>query len=300
VEALSGRLGELDLTDLVRRDSLYLAGTVLGATGLWREHDARTAIGLPSRVLSRRDLSEQFGIRKAAALVSYGNLVIDPRKTTLALLKAAANNGAQVFSAMEITEVRPTKGGVIVTAANGCRIDCAHLVFATGYELPHGVPSGHHKITSTWVIATVRQAKKNLWPGEHSIWEASKPYLYLRTTAEGRVVCGGEDEDISHARERDELIPRKTATLKRKLHKLLPRIDSTVEFAWTGTFGETDTGLPIIGKVPGMPRCWAALGYGGNGTTYAAIAAEIIVGAILGRPDVDADLYEFSEHEKFG
>jgi len=49
---------------------------------------------------------------------------------------------------------------------------------------------------------------------------------------------------------------------------------------------------------PGMPRCWAALGYGGNGTTYAAIAAEIVVGVIVGRPDVDADIYQFSNHHK--
>jgi glycine/D-amino acid oxidase-like deaminating enzyme len=47
-----------------------------------------------------------------------------------------------------------------------------------------------------------------------------------------------------------------------------------------------------------MPRCWVALGYGGNGTTYAAIAAEVIVGAIVGRPDVDADIYKFSDHHK--
>jgi len=36
----------------------------------------------------------------------------------------------------------------------------------------------------------------------------------------------------------------------------------------------------------------------GNGTTYAAIAAEVIVGAIVGRPDVDADIYKFSDHHK--
>jgi len=298
VEALSGRLRELELTDVVRRDSLYLAGNVLDAMDLRREHDARAAIGLPSRVLTRRDLRKQFGIARAAALVAYGNLVIDPRKSTLALLRAATNNGAQVFSPVEIIDVSPTRAGVLVTAANGCQIRCDHLVFATGYEVPHAVPRGHHRITSTWVIATTRQAKEKLWPREHSIWEASKPYLYLRTTTDGRVICGGEDEDISDARQRDELIASKTATLARKLHKLLPRIDATVEFAWTGTFGETDTGLPIIGKVPGMTRCWVALGYGGTGTTYAAIAAEIIGGAILGRPDIDADLYEFSDHEQ--
>jgi glycine/D-amino acid oxidase-like deaminating enzyme len=86
--------------------------------------------------------------------------------------------------------------------------------------------------------------------------------------------------------------------LQRKLHRLLPKLDPTIEFAWTGAFGETTTGLPIIGPVPGMPHCWIALGYGGNGTTYASIAADVIAGAIAGRPDVDADLYRFPTHEK--
>jgi glycine/D-amino acid oxidase-like deaminating enzyme len=258
VESLSARFGELALTDVVRRNSLYLAGDLLDAENLRREHQARSAIGLPSRFLDSKSLRNHFGITRAAALVGYGNLAIDPRKTTLALLNAAASNRAQIFSKMEITKVTPKKGGVVVTAANGCRIQCAHLVFATGYELPHGVPHDHHKITSTWVIATVPQAKEHLWPGECMICEASDPYLYIRTTADGRVICGGEDEAISDADSRDELIARKTATLKRKLHKLLPKIDTTIEFAWTGTFGDTDTGLPIIGQVPGMPRCWVA------------------------------------------
>ena len=171
-----------------------------------------------------------------------------------------------------------------VTADNGHRIRCRHLVFATGYELPHGVPRRHHKITSTWAIATVRQRRDALWPGECCIWEASDPYLYMRTTPDGRVICGGGDEEFSDDERRDALIGRKTAMLRRKLHRLFPKLDTTVEFAWAGAFGETTTGLPIIGPVPGMPRCWIALGYGGNGTTYAAIAADVIAGAIAGGP----------------
>jgi glycine/D-amino acid oxidase-like deaminating enzyme len=297
VDAIAIRLGELGLTDVRRRNSLYLAGNVLGRNGLQREHEARRASGLPSRFLDRNALREQFGIARAAALMGFGDLVIDPRKTTLALLKAAAANGARIFAPLEITDVATRKGGVTVTAANGRRIHCRHLVFATGYELPHGVPRRHHKITSTWAVATVRQARDALWPGECCIWEAADPYLYIRTTSDGRVICGGGDEDITDEKRRDALLGRKTAMLRRKLHRLLPKLDPAVEFAWTGTFGETTTGLPIIGRVPGMPRCWIALGYGGNGTTYAAIAADIIVAAIAGRPDADADLYNFPGHE---
>jgi glycine/D-amino acid oxidase-like deaminating enzyme len=36
-----------------------------------------------------------------------------------------------------------------------------------------------------------------------------------------------------------------------------------------------------------------ALGYGGNGITYAQIASDVIVGALTGQPDADADLYDF-------
>jgi glycine/D-amino acid oxidase-like deaminating enzyme len=293
VEALAARLGELRVPDVMRRDSLYLAGNTLGLKELRREHDARQASGLPSRFLSRNALRERFGISRSAALMAYGNLVIDPRKATLALLNAAIANGARLFAPSEMSNVTPGKRGVTVTAADGHRIRCDHLVFATGYELPKGVPQRQHRITSTWAIATVRQSRRALWPGECSICEASDPYLYIRTTPEGRVLCGGEDGKIADAQRRDALLSRKTETLRHKLHRLLPRLDTTVAFAWTGTFGETTTGLPIIGPVPHMPHCWIALGYGGNGTTYAAIAADVIAGAILGRPDVDADLYRF-------
>jgi glycine/D-amino acid oxidase-like deaminating enzyme len=125
------------------------------------------------------------------------------------------------------------------------------------------------------------------------IWEASDPYLYLRTTSRGHVICGGEDADFSDERERDALLNTKTVTLQRKLSRLLPALDCTVEFAWTGSFGQSRTGLPTIGQIPGLPRCWVALGYGGNGITYAQIAADVIAGALAGRPDTDADLFDF-------
>ena len=171
-----------------------------------------------------------------------------------------------------------------MTARNGRSIHCRRLIFATGYELPDGVSARNHKITSTWAIATVPQPRR-LWPGQCIIWEASDPYLYLRTTPEGRVICGGEDEEFSDEDQRDALLASKTKTLTRKLHKLLPKIDPRAEFAWAGTFGQTTTGLPTIGKVPHLPNCWIALGYGGNGITFSSIASDVLCGALTGRPD---------------
>jgi glycine/D-amino acid oxidase-like deaminating enzyme len=224
--------------------------------------------------------------------LGYGNLAIDPREVTIALLNAAVARGARIFCPVEIVDIDAKPRSVTATAASGRRIRCRHLIFATGYEVPKRAPSKQHQIVSTWAIATAPQ-KRRLWPGQCLIWEASDPYLYLRTTADGRILCGGEDEEFSDEAARDALLPRKTATLRHKLSRLIRGADATVEFAWTGSFGSSVTGLPIIGQIPRMPNCWAALGYGGNGTTYSRIAADVISGAITGRPDSDADLYDF-------
>ena len=219
VDALAARFDDLKLTDVARRNSLYLAGNTLGRGELEREHEARRAAGLPSRFLDRKSLRDEFRVRRSAALVSHGNLVIDPRKATLALLQAAAAKGAALFAPADIVNVAPQKGGVVATADNGHRIHCRHLVFATGYELPHGVPRRHHKINSTWAIATVPQRRDALWPDECCVWEAADPYLYVRTTPDGRVICGGGDQEFSDDARRDALIERKTAMLRRKLHR---------------------------------------------------------------------------------
>ncbi len=290
VDALAARLGELGVA-LQRRDTLYLAGNILDADGLRRECEARHVAGLACRMVRRGELRD-MGIRASAGLMGYGDFTIDPRAAACALLNAAVENGAAIYAPVGIVDIAHTKTTVSAQTSTGHRIRAKHVVFATGYEFPKRVPQHGHQIISTWAIATVPQ-KRKLWPGEAMIWQSADPYLYVRTTADGRVICGGEDEESLDEAERDALIGRKTRTLQRKLGQLLPGIDTRADFAWAGSFGQTDTGLPMIGQLPRMPNGWAALGYGGNGTTYSRIAAEIIAGALNGRPVVDADLYRF-------
>ncbi len=292
VEAVAARLSELKVQDVTRRDGLYLAGNTLDAAGLEREHAARREAGLPDRLLSRKELKQRFGLSRSAALLAYGNLVIDPRKAAHAMLAAAIQNGARVFAPVDIDDIECHARSATAITDRGHAIRCRTLVMATGYEFPKFVPARGHKIISTYAIATVKQPKR-LWPGQCTIWEASEPYLYLRTTPEGRIICGGEDEDFVDEKKRDRLLARKTRTLQNKLQKLLPGVSTEIDFAWCGSFGQSSTGLPIIGAIPKMPHCFAALGYGGNGITYSRIAADVIASAVSERPDCDADLYDF-------
>ncbi len=291
VESLFARITDLGIScRLGRRSSLYLAGNVLGAGDLADECAARLQAGIAARHLTPKPLAELFGLERNGALLSYGNLTLDPRALTAGLLLKARERGARLHAPTEATHVTSSRDAVSVETKDGPVVTAAHAVLATGYELMDMVPQAEHRIVSTWAIATKPQPK-GLWRDEAFIWEASDPYLYIRTTRDGRVICGGEDEDFSDEEKRDALIGAKSAQLSKKLKKLFPHLDAQAEFAWTGSFGTTGTGLPYIGAIPRHPRVHAAMGYGGNGITYSQIASEVIASSLADRDDSDADLY---------
>ena len=153
------------------------------------------------------------------------------------------------------------------------------------------VPAWPHRVLSTWAIAT-RPQPRALWSQQALIWEASDPYLYLRATRDGRVICGGDDEAFVDEDRRDALIEAKAATISAKLAALLPGIDPRPEFAWAGSFGATPTGLPVMRRLPRQPRIHAVMGYGGNGITFSRIAAELIATELDGGTDQDAGLFD--------
>jgi glycine/D-amino acid oxidase-like deaminating enzyme len=155
-----------------------------------------------------------------------------------------------------------------------------------------GIPKKGNRIISSWSIST-RAQPRNIWPTAAMIWEAADPYLYIRTTPAGEVICGGEDEEIADDKIRDSLIEEKTKTLSQKLGKLLPMIDPEPVNAWAGSFGDSPVGTPTIGRIPGMANCYTAMGYGGNGITFSMMAAQMLRSMITGTGDPDSDLVSF-------
>jgi glycine/D-amino acid oxidase-like deaminating enzyme len=182
--------------------------------------------------------------------------------------------------------------GTNLLTDDGIEIHARHVVFCTGYELVKIVPPNNNRILSTWAIAT-RPQPAAIWPQKALIWEASEPYLYLRSTRDGRVVCGGEDEDFSDTARRDALTPLKTKKIEAKLQRLFPALDARAVAAWTGSFGGSPDGMPTIDAIPGYPRCYAVMGFGGNGITFSMLATKLITAAIRGRKIPEAKLFRF-------
>ncbi len=170
--------------------------------------------------------------------------------------------------------------GVTVSLADGGEVRARHVVLATGYSMPHLLPQGLHRSRPAGRSSPSPQEPDALWREEALLWEASAGYSYARTTADGRIIFGGEDESWHDPDRAAALLREKTATLLRKLGSLRPDARLGVAAAWAGAFGETIDGLPLIGRVPGQPRVLAAYGYGGNGITFSFMASRL-VGALI-------------------
>jgi glycine/D-amino acid oxidase-like deaminating enzyme len=275
-----------------RQDSLYLAGDSLGSRGMEKEMRARHRIGLPGEFLAASRLREVFDIDRTAAIFTPGSSSADPTQLTIGLLRRAIRKGAVVYSPVEIRRLIAARHGVVLDTGDHF-IEAKHCVFCTGYELLEGIPRKGTKITSSWAIASRPKARFPQWLKHTLVWEAADPYLYMRSTPDRRLVIGGEDEDIDLPSYRAGSLPHKTSRLLAKAKKLLPGLEFSLSKAWSGAFGESADGLPIIDYVPDWSNCITVMGFGGNGTIYSKIASEIVPTLLEGRRDKDCDLYRF-------
>jgi glycine/D-amino acid oxidase-like deaminating enzyme len=277
---------------LERRDALYLTGNDMGARGLEIECKARNRIGLPGKFLDKASLREDFNIDRTGAIISSKSAIANPVQLAAGLLRRAVERGAKIHSPVNVCDVLATPHGVILDTGEHF-IEAKSVVFCTGYEVLKGLPKKGTKITSSWAIASRPKAHYPNWLDRTLVWEASTPYLYLRTTPDGRLVAGGEDQEVDLPSYRAQSIERKSVRIASKIEALIPRLKFEPTYKWTGAFGESTDGLPVIDAVPDMPGCFAVLGFGGNGTVYSMIASQIVPTLMKGRADADANLFRF-------
>ena len=291
VRALQERIQTLQIRcDLAERSTIYLPGNTLGTNQLKLEAAARQKLGLRSEFINRQHLRDLTGMHKPGAILSQGNGEADPVRLVASLWRHFLARGGRMVANVEVTEVEQTRSRVRLKTKDGHSITAKYAVFCTGYELMKFARPKGYKVISTWALAT-RPQPGRIWPSKSLVWEASDPYLYLRTTGQGRVIVGGEDESFSDDVLRDRLIPKKVAAIAKKAKRIFPDIDFTPDYAWTGSFGESPTGLPAIGPIPELPRCYAVLGFGGNGITFSMLAAQLISRHMQGIKDPDAEIF---------
>lgn len=314
---LAGRMGERDAVEVYRlcrdalarfaplvsrlpdscgfasRPSLYLASRPEDVPALQREHEMRRRHGFAVDFLERADLESRYAFSSAAALLSHDAAELDPVCFTRGLLAHAARGGARVHEQTGITDLWSDADRVELTTAGGRRIRARHAILATGYVSERFLGRRLARNNSTYALATEPLGEVRGWPDRALIWETARPYLYLRTTPDNRILIGGLDEPDVSAAQRDALLDEKRLRLLERLRSMFPGLEPRAARAWCGTFLNTDDSLPYIGPHPDVPRLHLALCYGGNGTTFSLVAAELLRDTLLGRARPEMRMFGF-------
>lgn len=281
-------------TDFEKKPSFYYASHPRHVRALERELAIRQKHGFEVEFFDKSKVKQLFPFSAPAGLYSKQGGQVDAYALTHGLLQDALRYGARVFDKTEVTRIRHDGPGVSLQTKFGSTVEARKLVIASGYESQQYLDRKINRLNSSYALVSEPYEAEVLWHENALIWETARPYLYLRTTKDRRVLVGGRDETFQSADKRDRLLPRKTEALTRDFEKLFPDLAPLrVDYSWAGTFAETEDGLPYIGSVPEQPQAIFALGFGGNGITFSQVAAEIIRDEAVGKPNADAAIFSF-------
>ena len=278
-----------------RRPSLYLAADEKAVPTLRAELAARRDIGLRCEWLDGGELRDRFGCQRPGAILSALGAQVDPFRLTRALFAANLRHGVSLSARTRVTHIEEEGSSALrLVTAGGKTVTAAQVVICAGYESLKFLPSGIADINNTFALVTEPLPDRERLANLPLVWDSDRPYLYLRSTPDGRLLVGGADLPFKSSTARDLLLSRQVGKLADQYESLFGEPLPPVAYAWAGSFAETTDGLPYIGRVPGMSaRLQFALCYGGNGITYSVHAGDMIRAGIEGRRHALDDVFGF-------
>ena len=283
--------------DYIRRPSICYASDENDVEKIKAEYDTLKKYGFPSDYWGRNEMTEKLPFSKHGALITLGDAEINPLKFVQGVLTKLEDLGVHLFPYTEVLDVFEVNG-LLDIRTSGQSFFAKHIVYTTGYETtPVGERIGAD-INRSYAFVSNKIPEFTKWYEQALIWETKRPYLYIRTTVEGRIVVGGLDEDKPEAPQSDEIIQKRAENLLHQVRELFPDYDIQIDFAYAASFGESMDNIPFIGEHPTKKNQFYLLGYGGNGTVYSMLGSQILKDLIVGNRNEDAHLVQLER--KYG
>ena len=295
IDWLRERAAGLDGVAFTPCRSLYYASRRRHVRDLRGEFAARQRHGIDVDWWEQADIEAGYGFRAPAAILSHQAAQVDPYRMAQKLLRRLHRDGGTVHDHVEIAGMHAGARRVELHTRSGLRVRAGHVVLACGYENQRWLRKAVARNRSSYAFVSDPLPPGDLGPLVGSlVWETARPYLYVRTTPDHRLLVGGEDDAIDVPARRDAKVMSKARTLVKRAEKLFPWLALRPAFAWGGTFAETADGLPWFGAHPQWgPRVLFAMAYGGNGITYSALGAQLLRATIERRRHPLKALFSF-------
>jgi glycine/D-amino acid oxidase-like deaminating enzyme len=109
------------------------------------------------------------------------------------------------------------KGFNEVVTNEKLKIKAKKIIYCIGYESKSLIKEDFVKLKSTFAIVSERDETKLKHLHKTLFWNTAEPYIYLRTTDDGRLLVGGGDEDFRDPEKRDRLLAKKEREILRNL-----------------------------------------------------------------------------------
>lgn len=277
-----------------KKKSLYFAALKKDVDGLKQEFEARKKAGFDVKWLEADEIEKKYDVQKTyGGILSSQGASVDAFMLVHEILAYNQKKGLQVYDKTELTKVKYGARQNEVTLNTGAAIKCKKIVYCVGYESDSMIKEKFVDLISTYAIVSEISPEESKKYKDILIWNTAEPYIYIRTTDDGRMLIGGEDEEFRNPQKRDALIGKKEQKLLKSFEKYLPHIPFHSDFAWAGTFGETKDGLPYIGEHKDFKNSYFVMGFGGNGITFSVTGMEMVSNWLKGKKHLLTPYFKF-------
>ncbi len=278
--------------EFFRRDTLYFASIKDDVKSLEDEYHLLKQHGFHLDFLTKEEIAAKYPFSKEAAIYSYNDGEINPFKFSHGLMQYAQSKGVRIYEHTEMNghHFDQQENRMVVSTKTGHVIRARHIIFAAGYE---GIDLKQEKtvsFSSTYTVTTT-PVDLSTWYNRTLIWETARPYIYMRTTADNRIIIGGLDDSTTYPEDRDSKLKHKTDLLIQECTQRFPGIHAEAAYANAAFYGGTVDGLPIVGVYDEYPNCYFLFAFGDNGTVYSQMLSKIIAEEIINGNNKDLPLY---------
>jgi glycine/D-amino acid oxidase-like deaminating enzyme len=274
--------------ELEENGSLQLAAEAADLEGLAARGQALRELGVAAEVLDGAALRRTLHTdRFAGALRVPGHAILNPAKLAIGMRDAIESRGVLVSERSRVTRIEPGRPARIRTEF--AEIEADRVVVAlNGYAPGIGLLANRILPLCNYVCATEpltdAQWESIGWSGREGVSDTRVLFMYLRPTADGRIVFGGESATYLYgSRPSPGNDRRAVERLQWSLLQTFPQL-AGIRFthAWGGTMGFTGDFVPSVGRLFDAPHVLYAGGFNGEGVVMTQVAGRILAELVAG------------------
>ncbi len=249
------------------------------------------AMGLEAELLDRSALRRSVSTERfVAGLRDPLHAILNPAKLARGMKQVLERLGVEIFERSKVMRLEP--GTPVRIATEFGEVEAASAVVTlNGYAPQLGLFRERLIPLCNYVAATEPLSERQLqaigWSGREGLSDLRLQFMYLRLTADNRIVFGGEsspyfyDSEPASGRYRPAL-----ERLRESLLVTFPQLEG-VRFThgWGGTMGFTLDFMPSIGSLEDSDNVFYAVGFNGEGVVMTQLAGKILARLIAGERD---------------